>query len=105
MIPFDVSGAFCPVAESSELRRLAVRGAAAAVSAQGLGLALEVVGTIIDVDEKKVEMVHHSRSPIIKPGLTDIIRRGVKAGKLRATTDKAKLGAVSLICVATPALN
>jgi hypothetical protein len=53
MIPFDASGAFRPVAEGSELRRLAVRGAAAAVSAQGLGLALQVVGTVIDVDEKK----------------------------------------------------
>jgi UDP-glucose 6-dehydrogenase len=78
MIPFDASGAFCRVAEDSELRRLAVRGVAAAVSAQGLELALRVVGTVIDVDEKKVEMVNHSRSPIIKPGLTDIFKRGVK---------------------------
>jgi hypothetical protein len=47
MIPFDASGAFRPVAEGSELRCLAVRGAAAAASAQGLGLALQVVGTVI----------------------------------------------------------
>ena len=47
MIRFDASGAFRPVAEGSELRRLAVRGAAAAVSTQGLGLALQVVATVI----------------------------------------------------------
>jgi PST family polysaccharide transporter len=47
MIPFDASGAFRPVAEGSELRRLAVRGAAVTVSAQGLALALQVVGTVI----------------------------------------------------------
>jgi GDP-mannose 6-dehydrogenase len=61
--------------------------------------------TGVDVDEKKVEMINHSQGPIIEPGLTDIIKRGVKAGKLRAKTDTAKLGAVSLICVATAALN
>jgi PST family polysaccharide transporter len=47
MIPFDTSGAFRPVAEGSELRRLAVRGAAATVSAQGLALALQVISTVI----------------------------------------------------------
>jgi O-antigen/teichoic acid export membrane protein len=47
MIPFDASGAFHPRAGSHELRRLAVRGAAATVSASGLGLAVQVVGTVI----------------------------------------------------------
>jgi PST family polysaccharide transporter len=47
MIPFDASGAFHPVAEGSELRRLAVRGAAATVSAAALSLALRVVPTVI----------------------------------------------------------
>jgi PST family polysaccharide transporter len=47
MIPFDASGAFRPVAEDSELRRLAVRGAAATVSAQALTLAAQVVSTVI----------------------------------------------------------
>jgi PST family polysaccharide transporter len=47
MIPFDASGAFRPVAEGGELRRLAVRGAAATVSAAGLSLLLQVVGTVI----------------------------------------------------------
>jgi len=47
MTPFDASGAFHPVAEGSELRRLAVRGAAATVSAAGLSLLLQVAGTVI----------------------------------------------------------
>src|SRR5580693_3890402 len=47
MIPFDASGAFRPAAEGSELRRLAVRGAAATLSAATLSLALRVVGTVV----------------------------------------------------------
>jgi PST family polysaccharide transporter len=47
VIPFDASGAFRPVAEGNELRRLAVRGAAATVSAATLALALRVVPTVI----------------------------------------------------------
>ena len=46
MAPFDASGAFHPVAEGSELRRLAVRGAAATMSAQALSLALRLVPTV-----------------------------------------------------------
>lgn len=47
MIPFDNSGAFRPVTQGRELRRLAVRGAAATVSAQGLALAVQVVSTVV----------------------------------------------------------
>jgi len=47
MIPFDDRGTFRPRAGSHELRRLAVRGAAASVSASGLGLSVQVVGTVV----------------------------------------------------------
>jgi PST family polysaccharide transporter len=49
VIPFDASGAFRPVAEGEggELRRLAIRGAAATLSTAALSLALRVVGTVI----------------------------------------------------------
>ncbi len=47
MIPFDTSGAFHPRAGGDELRRLAVRGAAATISASGLSLAAQVIGTVI----------------------------------------------------------
>ena len=47
MIPFDGTGAFRPRAGSHELRRLAVRGAAASISASGLSLAAQVISTVI----------------------------------------------------------
>src|SRR5215469_14695879 len=46
MIPFDASGSFRPVAEGGGLRRVAVRSAAAALSAATLSLGLRVVGTV-----------------------------------------------------------
>ena len=47
MIPFDLNGAFRPRTETHELRRLAVRGAAATVTASGLALATQVFSTLI----------------------------------------------------------
>lgn len=47
MKPFDSSGAFHPVAEGSELRRLAVRGAGVTVFSRGVTLAVQVAGTVI----------------------------------------------------------
>jgi len=47
MIPFDATGAFQPVAEGRELRRLAVKGAAATVSASALAVAAQFVSTVI----------------------------------------------------------
>jgi len=45
LTPFDQRGAFRPVGGS--LRRLAVRGAAVTVSAQGLALAVQLVATVV----------------------------------------------------------
>src|SRR2546429_20475 len=47
MIPFAASGAFHPVAEGCELRRLVIRAAAATVSAAALSLALRVDPTVV----------------------------------------------------------
>lgn len=47
MTPFDGGGTFRPLSEGRELRRLAVRGAAATVSAQGLGLAVQLMSTVV----------------------------------------------------------
>lgn len=47
MIPFDINGAFRPKTGSHELKRLAVRGAAATISASGLALAAQVVSTVV----------------------------------------------------------
>jgi polysaccharide transporter, PST family len=47
MIPFDATGAFCPRAGSHDLRRVAVRSAAATISASGLSLAAQTISTVI----------------------------------------------------------
>ena len=47
MIPFDANGVFRPKTGSHELKRLAVRGAAATISASGLALAAQVVSTVV----------------------------------------------------------
>jgi len=46
MIPFDASGAFRRIPESNQLRRFTIRGATATLSTSGLGLAVQVVGTV-----------------------------------------------------------
>lgn len=48
MRPFDAEGNFHPVANGhGELRRLAIRGAGASVSAQGLALLVQMVATVV----------------------------------------------------------
>jgi GDP-mannose 6-dehydrogenase len=63
----------------------------------------EVVG--VDVNPTKVEIINNGASPIVEPGISDLIREVVKEGKLSATTDTAqavKSTDISLICVGTP---
>ncbi len=63
----------------------------------------DVVG--VDVNPQKVQAINEGRSPIVEPGLDDLLRRGVEQHRLRATTsteyaiDETDL---SLICVGTP---
>ncbi|MGZ0146859.1 UDP-glucose dehydrogenase family protein [Kribbella sp. WER1] len=59
----------------------------------------------VDVDTAKVEPIARGDSPVVEPGLDELVAAGVAAGRLRATTDPrvALEGAdVSLICVGTP---
>ena len=59
----------------------------------------------VDVDTAKVDPIKEGRSPVVEPGLDELIASGVAAGMLHATTDPhlALDGAdVSLICVGTP---
>jgi GDP-mannose 6-dehydrogenase len=63
----------------------------------------QVVG--VDVNADKVAAINAGASPIIEPGLGDVLARGVAEGRLRATTNTADAirdSEVSLICVGTP---
>jgi GDP-mannose 6-dehydrogenase len=59
----------------------------------------------VDVNPVKSEAVNAGKSPIVEPGLEDLLGRAVAQGRLRATTDSADAVAnseVSLVCVGTP---
>jgi GDP-mannose 6-dehydrogenase len=58
--------------------------------------------TGIDVDVNKVDMINRAQSPIIEPGLTEMIKVGRSAGTLRADVDPKELGDIVLVCVGTP---
>ncbi len=63
----------------------------------------EVIG--VDVNPTKVEIINQGKSPIVEPGVGELIGEMVATGRLRATTDAgAAVGAstMSLVCVGTP---
>ncbi len=59
----------------------------------------------VDVDPRKVRLVESGRSPIIEPGLRELIASVVEADRLRATLDAdeaVRETDISLVCVGTP---
>jgi GDP-mannose 6-dehydrogenase len=59
----------------------------------------------VDVDAVKVEHISSARSPVVEPGIDQLIATAVESGRLRATTDAAVAldrAEVSLVCVGTP---
>ena len=63
----------------------------------------DVVG--VDVNADKVATINAGHSPIVEPGLDELLGRGASEGRLRATTDtEDAIGSsdVSLLCVGTP---
>jgi UDPglucose 6-dehydrogenase len=57
------------------------------------------------VDERKVEMLKRGESPIYEPGLDDLLRKNLAAGRLNFTTDAVegvKHGLFQFIAVGTP---
>jgi len=79
-------------------------GYVGAVSAACLAQAgHEIVG--VDINQFKVDTINSGNSPVLEPGLADLISQVVASGNLRATTDAQHAvinSEVSLICVGTP---
>jgi GDP-mannose 6-dehydrogenase len=86
--------------------KVAVFGLGYVGTVTAAGLASEghtVVG--VDVDDHKVGAIRSGRSPVVEPGLEEMVAAAVASGTLTATDDSrtAMEGAdVSLVCVGTP---
>lgn len=61
--------------------------------------------TGVDVNPEKVAALNAGQSPIVEPGLAEMIAAAVAAGRVRATVDAGaaiKESELSLVCVGTP---
>lgn len=61
--------------------------------------------TGVDVNPTKVEIINKGNSPIIEPGIGELMKEAVASRRLRATTSAAEAvnnSEVSLVCVGTP---
>ncbi|MEZ4866932.1 MAG: UDP-glucose/GDP-mannose dehydrogenase family protein [Caldilineaceae bacterium] len=61
--------------------------------------------TFIDISEEKIAMLRKGEVPIFEPGLSEMLARNIKAGRIRFTTDYAEALAAAefvFICVGTP---
>jgi GDP-mannose 6-dehydrogenase len=61
----------------------------------------------VDVDPVKVDIIRSGRSPVVEPGIDELVKSVVGRGDLSATTDPAvalNRADVSLLCVGTPSL-
>ncbi len=61
--------------------------------------------TGVDVAKLKIEAMRAGRSPVLEPGIDELLARAIANGKLRATDDPAEGlegSELSLICVGTP---
>ena len=59
----------------------------------------------VDPDHGKVKVINEGRSPIVEPGLDDLLRDGVAAGRIAALTSAQEAvhnSDVSFVCVGTP---
>jgi GDP-mannose 6-dehydrogenase len=59
----------------------------------------------VDVDPVKVDIIQSGRSPVVEPGIDELVATAVGRGDLTATTDPAAAlnqADVSLLCVGTP---
>lgn len=62
----------------------------------------------VDLSAAKVEALGSGRSPIVEPGVADLIAESQRAGRLHATSESAKAVLetdISFLCVGTPSLR
>lgn len=60
--------------------------------------------TCIDIDENKIKTLKEGKSPIYEPGLTDLLERNIKSGRLNFSTDydSVKEAKAIFLAVGTP---
>ena len=61
--------------------------------------------TCVDLDHEKISRLKRGEIPIYEPGLEDLVKKGIKSGRLRFTTDinpAVKGSEVVFIAVGTP---
>jgi len=59
----------------------------------------------VEISPVKVDLINQGKSPIVEPGLDELIQRGVAQGRIRATSDTLdaiRHSELSMICVGTP---
>lgn len=63
----------------------------------------KVIG--VDISPTKIEMINQGKSPIVEPGLEELLSKGIESGMLRGTTnvaDAIRDSELSMLCVGTP---
>jgi GDP-mannose 6-dehydrogenase len=58
--------------------------------------------TGVDPQETKISLLAKGRSPIVEPGLDELIANGINSGRFVPKMRAESLGDVSLVCVGTP---
>ena len=63
----------------------------------------EVIG--VDISQDKIDLINLGKSPIVEPGLGELLAQGIQNGRLRGTTNFASAireSDLSMNCVGTP---
>ena len=56
--------------------------------------------TCIDIDPKKIEKLKAGKSPIYEPGLTELLERNIKSGRLHFSLEYDSCGSADAIFLA-----
>ncbi len=57
--------------------------------------------TCVDIDETKIELLNDGEIPIYEPGLSELVKQNIEAGRLHFTTDlPAAIGSAGVVFLA-----